>query len=248
MRNGGICHSSVQWIHTLVNHQAVHCIRLAVKIFMNFTRVDYTVPFLASHRHSVHSRITVFCCVHTYRWRRTGSISRHGQICSRLGARQLSGTYVPVSYTHQRILRQLLREPRHIVGAVPALRRRIEFRENRPLLQVCFYILFPNSIAPGFLTRPLAGHLAAFEQVQRRGLADVADSEKLLLVHHFGNCLLYTSKARSVPALCISLTIPTPKTTPLSLPINGPSLRTATSVRISVSYTHLLAVWYAPCR
>jgi len=28
-----------------------------------------------------------------------------------------------------------------------------------------------------------------FEQVQRRGLADVADAEKLLLVHHFGNAV-----------------------------------------------------------
>ena len=66
------------------------------------------------------------------------------------------------------VLRQLLGEPRHIVGAVPALRRRIEFGENRPLLQIGLYILFSDFIAPGFLTRPLAGHLAAFEQMQRR--------------------------------------------------------------------------------
>lgn len=46
----------------------------------------------------------------------------------------------------------------------------------------------------------------------------------------------YLEKARSVPALCISLTIPIPKTTPLLLPINGPSLRTATSVRILFSF------------
>lgn len=42
----------------------------------------------------------------------------------------------------------------------------------------------------------------------------------------------YLEKARSVLALCISLTIPIPKTTPLLLPINGLSLRTATSVRM----------------
>ena len=89
----------------------------------------------------------------------------------------------------QRVLRQFLGEPRHIVGAVPALRRRVEFRENRPFLQICFHILFSDFIALGFLTRPLAGHLAAFEQVQRRRLADVADAEELLLVHHLGNAV-----------------------------------------------------------
>lgn len=94
MRNGGIYYIPVQWLHTLVNHRTVHCVWLTVKIFMDLTRIDYNVPFLASHRHSVHSRITVFCCVHTYRRCRAGSISRHGQTCSRLGARQLSGTYV----------------------------------------------------------------------------------------------------------------------------------------------------------
>ena len=102
----------------------------------------------------------------------------------RVFAQQL---FIVAVHLPQRILRQFLREPRHIVGAVPALRRRIEFGEDRPLLQICFHILFSDFIAPGFLTRPLAGHLAAFEQVQRRGLADVADSEKLLLVHHLGN-------------------------------------------------------------
>ena len=94
MRNGRICRSPVQQLHALVNHRAVHCIRLAVKISMNFTRIDFNVPFLASYRHSVDSGITAFCCVHTYRRCRAGSISRHGQTCSRLGARQLSGTYV----------------------------------------------------------------------------------------------------------------------------------------------------------
>ena len=95
---------------------------------------------------------------------------------------------VPV-HLSQRVLQQLLVESRHIVGAVPALRCRVEFRENRPLLQIRFHILFSDFIAPGFLTRPLAGHLTAFEQVQRRGLADVAYSEELLLVHHLGNAV-----------------------------------------------------------
>ena len=104
----------------------------------------------------------------------------------RVFAQQL---FIVAVHLPQRVLRQLLGEPRHIVGAVPSLRRRVEFRENRPLLQVCFHILFSDFIAPGFLTRPLTGHLAAFEQVQRRGLADVADAEKLLLVHHLGNAV-----------------------------------------------------------
>ena len=104
----------------------------------------------------------------------------------RVFAQQL---FIVAVHLPQRVLRQLLGEPRHIVGAVPSLRRRIEFGEDRPLLQIGFHILFSNFIAPGFLTRPLAGHLAAFEQVQRRGLADVADAEKLLLVHHLGNAV-----------------------------------------------------------
>ena len=94
MRNGGIYHIPVQWLHTTVNHRTVHCVRLTVKISMNFTRIDFKVPFGASHQYSVHSRIMVFCYVHTYRRHRAGSISWHGQLCSRLGARQLFGAYV----------------------------------------------------------------------------------------------------------------------------------------------------------
>ena len=104
----------------------------------------------------------------------------------RVFAQQL---FIVAVHLPQRVLRQLLGEPRHIVGTVPALRCRVEFRKNRPFLQICFHILFSDFIAPGFLTRPLAGHLAAFEQVQRRGLADVAYSEELLLVHHLGNAV-----------------------------------------------------------
>ena len=104
----------------------------------------------------------------------------------RVFAQQL---FIVAVHLPEGVLGQLLREPRHIVGAVPALRRRVEFRENRPFLQICFHILFSDFIAPGFLAGPLAGHLAAFEQVQRRGLADVADAEELLLVHHLGNAV-----------------------------------------------------------
>ena len=104
----------------------------------------------------------------------------------RVFAQQL---FIVAVHLPQRVLGQLLGQPRHIVGTVPALRRRVEFGENRPLLQICFHILFSDFIAPGFLARPLAGHLAAFEQVQCRGLADVADAEELLLVHHLGNAV-----------------------------------------------------------
>ena len=40
MQNGGIYHIPVQWLHATVNHRMVHCVRLTVKIFMNFTRMD----------------------------------------------------------------------------------------------------------------------------------------------------------------------------------------------------------------
>lgn len=104
----------------------------------------------------------------------------------RVFAQQL---FIVAVHLAQRVLRQLLGEPRHIVGAVPSLRRRVEFRENRPLLQVCFHILFSDFIAPGLFTGALAGHLAALEQVQRRGLADMADAKELLLVHYLGNAV-----------------------------------------------------------
>ena len=95
--------------------------------------------------------------------------------------------FIVAVHLPQRVLRQLLGEPRHIVGAIPPLRRRIEFGKDRPLLQIGLHILFPDLIAPGLFTGALAGHLAALEQVQRRGLADVADPEELLLVHYIGN-------------------------------------------------------------
>ena len=75
------------------------------------------------------------------------------------------------------------------MGAVPSLRRRIEFGKNRPLLQIGLHILFPDFIAPCLFTGALAGHLAALEQVQRRGLADMAVAEELLLVHYIGNAV-----------------------------------------------------------
>ena len=92
---GGKKHRSpVQRLHASVNHRMVQCVRPAAKTFTDFTRIDRETPVLASRRHAVHRRITVFCCVHTYRRCRASGISRHGRICSRLGARQLSGTYV----------------------------------------------------------------------------------------------------------------------------------------------------------
>ena len=71
--------------------------------------------------------------------------------------------------------------------AVPSTGCGIKLGINGSLLKIRLNILFSDFISPGFLTRPLAGHLAAFEHVQSRGLADVADAEELLLVHHLGN-------------------------------------------------------------
>ena len=73
--------------------------------------------------------------------------------------------------------------------AIPSSWCGIELGVNGSLLKVRPNILFLNFIAPSFLARSLAGHLAAFEQMQRRGLADVADAEELLLVHHLGNAV-----------------------------------------------------------
>ncbi len=102
----------------------------------------------------------------------------------RVFAQQL---FIVAVHLPQRVLGQLLGKPRHIVGSVPTLWRRIEFGENRPLLQIGLHILFPDFIAPGLLAGALAGHLTALEQVQRRGLTDMADPEELLFVHYLGN-------------------------------------------------------------
>ena len=47
MRNGGIYHIPVQRLHSLMNHRAVQCVRFAVKIFMNFTRIDFRTEKLS---------------------------------------------------------------------------------------------------------------------------------------------------------------------------------------------------------
>ena len=87
------------------------------------------------------------------------------------------------------ILGQFLGELRHIMAAVPSPRCRIKLGINGSLLKVRLDILFFDVIAPCVLARPLAGHLAAFEQMQRRGLADMAKSVKLILVHHIGHAV-----------------------------------------------------------
>ena len=82
------------------------------------------------------------------------------------------------------ILWQFFGELCHIVTAVPSTGCRIKLGVNGSLLKVRPNILFLNFIAPSFLACPLAGHLAAFEHVQSRGLADMAKSVKLILIHH----------------------------------------------------------------
>ncbi len=41
MRNGGIYRISVQQLHSLVNHRAVHCVRPVAKIITNFTSIGF---------------------------------------------------------------------------------------------------------------------------------------------------------------------------------------------------------------
>ena len=41
MRNGGIGYIPVQRLHTLVNHRMVQRVRLAAKIFTDFTSIDF---------------------------------------------------------------------------------------------------------------------------------------------------------------------------------------------------------------
>ena len=94
IRSGRICRSPVQRLYASVNHRMVQRVRPTAKIFTDFTSIDWETPVSAARQHAVHRRITAFRCVHTYRRCRASDISRHGRICSRLGACQLSGTYV----------------------------------------------------------------------------------------------------------------------------------------------------------
>lgn len=41
MRNGGIYHIPVHRLHAPVNHRMVQCVRLAAKIFTDFTSIDF---------------------------------------------------------------------------------------------------------------------------------------------------------------------------------------------------------------
>lgn len=96
---------------------------------------------------------------------------------------------VIVVHLPEDILGQFLGKLRHIMTAVPSTGCRIEFGINGSLLKVRLDILFFDFIAPCFLARPLAGHLAAFEQMQRRGFADMAKSVKLILIHYIGHAV-----------------------------------------------------------
>lgn len=94
---------------------------------------------------------------------------------------------VIVVHLPKHILGQFFGKLCHIMTAVPSPGCGIEFRVNGSLLKVRLDIFFFDFIASGFLARPLTGHLAAFEQMQCRGLADMAKPIKLILVHHIGN-------------------------------------------------------------
>ena len=47
MRNGGIGYIPVQRLHLSVNHWAVQCVRLAAKIFTDFTSIDFEAAKLS---------------------------------------------------------------------------------------------------------------------------------------------------------------------------------------------------------
>ena len=67
MRNGGIYRISVQQLHSLVNHRAVHCVRPVAKIFTNFTSIDFEAvkigcPCTARYgRRLVYAAVRRFC-------------------------------------------------------------------------------------------------------------------------------------------------------------------------------------------
>ena len=70
---------------------------------------------------------------------------------------------VIVVHLPEYILWQFFGELCYIMTAVPSTGCRIEFGVNGSFLKVRPNILFLNFIAPSFLARSLAGHLAAFE-------------------------------------------------------------------------------------
>ena len=96
---------------------------------------------------------------------------------------------VIVVHLPENIFWQFLGKLRHIVTAIPSPGCGIELGVNGSFLKVRLDILFFDFIASCFLACPLAGHLAAFEQMQRRGLTDMAKAIKLILVHHIGHAV-----------------------------------------------------------
>ena len=96
---------------------------------------------------------------------------------------------VIVVHLPEDILGQFLGKLRHIVTAVPSPRCGIKLGVNGSLLKIRPDIFFFDFIAPCFLACPLTGHLAAFEQMQSRGLADMAEPVKLILIHHIGHAV-----------------------------------------------------------
>ena len=70
---------------------------------------------------------------------------------------------VIVVHLPEHILGQFFGKLRHIMTAVPSPRCGIELGVNGSLFKVRTNIFFFDFIASGFIARPLAGHLAAFE-------------------------------------------------------------------------------------
>ena len=60
IQNSRICHSPVQQLHASVNHRVVQCVRLAAKIFTDFTSIDFGAARL-SRRCTARYRRALLC-------------------------------------------------------------------------------------------------------------------------------------------------------------------------------------------
>ena len=70
---------------------------------------------------------------------------------------------------------------------MPAFGCGIIFGKLTFALQILFYVIFLDFVASGFLARILTRDSSAFQQIQSRGFADVADAVELLFCDNVGN-------------------------------------------------------------
>ena len=70
---------------------------------------------------------------------------------------------------------------------MPAFGCGIVFGKFSFTLQILFHVIFLDFVATGFLARILTRNSSAFQQIQSRGFADVADAIELLFCNNVGN-------------------------------------------------------------